>query len=101
MMLWVIVGVVVALLAFFYMKLEHQARLMKVAFLSIVVILLIFSMVVMFNSGKVDLSSPGGVISGVYLYIGWLGEFASNLWSIGADTTGRVIDAVNLSRGVS
>lgn len=79
------------------MKLEHQARLVKVAFLSIIVILLITSMLVLFNSGKIDLSSPGGIVSGVYLYIGWLGEFAVNLWDIGLETTGQVMNAVNVS----
>ena len=101
MILWVIVAIVLALIAFFYMKMEHQARLVKVAVLSIIVILLISSMFVMFNSGEVDLSSPSGVMSGIYLYIGWIGEFVFDLWDIGSETTGKVIDAINISNSAS
>lgn len=101
MILWVIVAIVLALIAFVYMKMEHQVRLVKVAFLSIVVILLVMSMIVMFNSGEVDLSSPGGVMSGIYLYIGWLGEFSVNLWDISVESTGRVMDAINVSSSAS
>jgi len=97
MIVWVIVIFVLAVIAFFYMKMEHQFRLVKVAVLSAIVLLLGLSMLMMFNSGETDLSSPGAIIGTVYVYVGWLGDFALNMWDIGSDATGRIVDAVNVS----
>jgi hypothetical protein len=100
MIVWVIVIFVLAVIAFFYMKLEHQARLFKVAVLSTIVLLLGFSMLMMFNSGETDFSSPGAVVGSVYVYVGWLGGLAVDMWEIGGEATGRIIEAVNVSNSV-
>jgi hypothetical protein len=39
------------------------------------------------SSDAVDISTPRGIVNGVYLYIGWLGETVSELWAVGVDTT--------------
>ena len=100
MIVWVIVIFVLGMIAFFYMKLEHQARLLKVTVLSAIVLLLGFSMLMMFNSGETDFSSPGAIVGSVYVYVGWLGELAVNMWDIGSEATGRIVEAVNVSNSV-
>ena len=97
MIIWIVIGLILAVIAFFYMKMEHQFRLVKVTVLSAVVLLLVISMIVVLRSGEMDLSSPSGVVGAVYLYIGWLGEFSFDLWDIGQDVTGRIVKAVNVS----
>lgn len=100
MIIWVIVIFVLVIIAFFYMKVEHQFRLAKVAILSAIVLLLGLSMFMMFNSGETDLSSPGAVIGSVYVYVGWLGKVAVSMFDIGGDATGRIIEAINVSNSV-
>jgi len=97
MLIWIVVILVLAAITFFWIKLEHQARLVKFAVLTVILILLALSMFVLFNSGEVDLKSPQGIVSAVYLYIGWLGDFAFDMWDLGFQTTGKVVDALNIS----
>lgn len=100
MIVWVIVILLISAVAFFYMKMEHQFRLVKVAMLSAGVLLLGFSMIMMFNSGETDLSSPGAIVGSVYVYVGWLGKLGISMWEITGDATGRIIEAVNVSNSV-
>ena len=64
---------------------EHHTRNIKIAVLVIILALLYFSMMGIFTSDNVDLTSPRGLINGMYVYFGWMGQTVSGLWDIGAD----------------
>ncbi len=75
---------------------EHHTRKIKIIAIALIALLFYVSATGMFNSNNVDITSPRGIVSGIYLYVGWLGESASSIWDIGIETTGRVIDAVRI-----
>ncbi|MCR4284611.1 MAG: hypothetical protein NUV97_01035 [archaeon] len=94
---------VIVLIAFiiaglFFLKTEHQFRKVKIVLIILLGFFLYFSIVSVFTSETVDLSSPGGVVKGVYLYFGWIGRAVGNLWDVGVDTTGAVVRAVKINR---
>lgn len=92
---WVIVGVFL-IVGLYFIKMEHHTRKIKVVVIIVIGFLLYLSISGIFNSGKVDITSPRGIVNGVYLYVGWLGESITSVWDIGVETTGRVVDAVKL-----
>lgn len=97
---WTVMAVFIALfiiLGFWFIKMEHHGRKIKIVLILIAVLLLYFSVVHVFNSNDVDLKSPGGVVKAVYAYFGWIGRSVGNLWDVGRDTTGRVVQAVQLN----
>jgi hypothetical protein len=65
-------------------------RKVKLTVILLVLVLIYFSVVTVFNSDKVDLNSPGGVINAVYIYFGWVGETGAKLFGIGKDTFNAV-----------
>jgi len=69
-----------------YMKMEHHGRKAKLIIIVIVGAIIYLSVVGLFSSEKVDLTSPRGVVSAVYIYFGWIGQTASTLWDIGTNT---------------
>jgi glucan phosphoethanolaminetransferase (alkaline phosphatase superfamily) len=91
----IILGVLI-FVAFFFLKMEHQTRRVKIILIILAIMLIYFSLVGILNSEKVDLKSPRGVVSAVYLYFGWIGQTASNLWDVGKDTFGMVGNAIKL-----
>lgn len=93
--LWIVIVLLISLIAFAYIKLEHHFHLIKMGFIALIVILLGISIYSTFTSDKVDISTPGGIMEGIYLYVGWLGGFIKEMWGIGVETTGRVISALN------
>ena len=50
-----------------------------------------------FNSDEVNLDSPRGVVNGIYLYVGWLGDTISSLWDVGQDTISTVGHVVKVN----
>ncbi|MEK0369508.1 MAG: hypothetical protein QQN62_07905, partial [Nitrosopumilus sp.] len=74
-----------------------HTRRMKIVVLVIIVALLYFSMMGIFNSEKVDLTSPRGIVNGMYVYFGWMGQTVSGLWDIGADTVRTVGNAIKIN----
>ena len=92
---WIIIGVFI-LVGFWYLKMEHHTRKAKVIAIVIIVALLYFSMMGIFSSEKVNMTSPRGIINGVYVYFGWMGQTVSNLWDIGADTVRTVGNAIKI-----
>jgi hypothetical protein len=96
LVMWVLIvlGLIVAL---WYLKIEHNAHKVKIVIIIIIIIVLYFSIVRVFSSDEVDLSSPKGIINGLYVYVGWIGRTLGNLWDVGADTTGRVVEAVKIN----
>jgi hypothetical protein len=93
---FVIVGLLV-FLGLFYLKMEHHGRRYKAIIIVILGFLIYFSVVSIFSSEQVDLSSPRGVVNAVYVYFGWMGHAASNLWDVGVETVGMVGNAVKIN----
>ena len=82
---WVIVAVFV-LAGLWYLKMEHHSRKMKVVIIVLIGALIYFSMINIFTSSQVDLTSPRGVVNA-----------ASSLWDIGSDTVGLVGNAIKVN----
>jgi len=76
---------------------EHHSRKVKIVVIILIGALIYFSMINIFTSEQVDLTSPRGVVNAVYIYFGWIGQTASSLWDIGADTAGLVGNAVKVN----
>jgi len=95
MIQWIIIGVFV-LVGFWYLKMEHHTRKGKAVVIVVIVALLYFSMIGIFSSEKVDLTSPSGIVKGVYIYFGWMGQTIGNLWNIGASTVSTVGNAIKM-----
>jgi hypothetical protein len=93
---WVIIALFV-LAGLWFLKLEHHSKKVKVVIIVLIGAVIYFSMMNIFTSDQVDLTSPRGVVNGVYVYFGWIGRTASNLWDIGADTVSLVGNAVKVN----
>ncbi|MBU2577085.1 MAG: hypothetical protein KKF50_05185 [Nanoarchaeota archaeon] len=93
---WIVLGVLI-ILGLWYLKMEHHTRRVKIIVIVIIGILIYFSMVGIFSSEKVNLTSPRGVVNGVYVYFGWIGQTASNLWDVGTDTVRTVGNAIKIN----
>jgi len=92
---WIIIGLLV-LIGFWYIKLEHQTQKIKIIVLVVIAVLIYFSMIEVFSSEKVDLTSPRGVIGGVYAYFGWMGQAVTGLWDVGVNTVHMVGNAIKI-----
>lgn len=90
------VGILV-ILGLVLVNLEHHARKIKIAAVIVVLMMIYFSVVAVFSSGKVDLNSPGGIVGGVYYYFGWLGSSLSQLWDIGKDSALAVGNVIKMN----
>jgi len=93
---WVIIGLF-AFIGFMFFKMEHHTRKVKILLVIVVGLVLYFSIAGVFSSDKVDLASPRGIVNAVYVYFGWMGETAGNLWDIGVDTTSLVGNAIKIN----
>ena len=92
---WIIIGMFI-LIGLWYIKMEHHGRKVKIVVLVIVGALIYFSMIGIFTSEQVSLTSPRGVVNAVYVYFGWIGQTAGGLWDIGADTVHLVGNAIKI-----
>ncbi len=93
---WIILAIFV-LVGVFYVKMEHHSRKIAIVLIVIIGALLYFSLIGVFNSEKVDLSSPRGIVNAVYIYFGWIGQTATNLWDIGLETSHTVGNAIKIN----
>ena len=93
---WIIVAIFV-FIGLAYLKFEHHASKIKIIIIIIIGFIIYFSIVSHFNSNQVDIRSPSGIINGAYLYAGWIGQTATNLWDIGTDTASLVGNAVKVN----
>jgi len=96
MIQWIIIGVFI-LIGFWYLKMEHHTRKAKAIFIVIIVALLYFSMMGIFSSEEVNMTSPRGIVSGMYVYFGWVGQTMGNLWDIGVDTVRTVGNSIKIN----
>jgi len=72
-------------------------KAVKMFILLIIGALIYFSIVSVFSSPQVDLTSPKGIIGGAYFYVGWIGQAAASLWDVGVDTTHMVGNAIKVN----
>jgi len=93
---WIIIGIFV-LIGLWYLKVEHNTRKIRIIAIILIGLVIYFSMVGIFTSEEVDLTSPRGVVGAVYLYFGWIGQTTSSLWDIGADTVHLVGNAIKVN----
>lgn len=94
MIIEIIFVIILLYVGFVFLKMEHHTRKLKILLIVGVVLLIYVSVMNIFSSDRVDLTSPRGIIKGVYLYVGWIGTTISNLWDVGKDTVGMVGEAV-------
>ena len=90
---WIIIGIFV-LIALYYLKAEHHAQKIKIIVIILLGAVIYFSIMGVFTSDQADVTSPRGVVNTVYVYFGWIGQTASNLWDVGVDTTHMVGNAI-------
>ena len=93
---WVIIAVFI-LIGLWALKMEHHTRKVKIGVIALVALLIYFSMVGIFTSEKVSLTSPRGIVNAVYIYFGWMGQTAGDLWDIGTDTVTLVGNAIKIN----
>ena len=93
---WVEVGVLI-FFGLMLLKIEHHTKKIKILAILFVAAMIYFSIVGHFSSETIDLTSPRGVAKGVYLYFGWIGSTASQLWDIGLDTAHLVGNAIKVN----
>ena len=93
---WIAIAVVI-IIGFILLQLEHHARRYKIIIAIILIAILYFSIIGIFSSGEVDLTSPRGIVNSVYLYFGWIGSTVTSLWDIGTDTVTLVGNAVKIN----
>ena len=94
---WIVIGVFI-LIGLWYLKMEHHGRKVKVVVIAIIGLVIYFSMVGIFTSEQVSLDSPRGVVNAVYVYFGWIGQTATSLWDIGANTVSLVGNAIKIDK---
>jgi len=97
MIIEIIVIAIFLIIGLIALKTGHQTRKIKIIIVIVIGFLLYFSIVSLFTSEKVDITSPRGIIQATYLYFGWIGQTASNLWDIGVDTVHLVGNAVKFN----
>lgn len=100
MILWIAI-ILIVVVGYIYIKIDHNARLLKSVILLILAFLLIFSVISIFSSNDVDLSSPKGILDGLYLYVGWVGNSFAKLWDVGAETVTGVGHAIKVNNNES
>lgn len=93
---WLAIGVLI-FLGLFLLKVEHHTRKIKIAAIIAIAALIYFSITGALGPKEVDMTSPRGIINSVYLYIGWIGSTATNLWDVGVETTHMVGNAIKIN----
>jgi cell division protein FtsW (lipid II flippase) len=90
MILWIIIGVVVAILISSFFHAEHLFNRVKIFIFVLIALIVLYSIFGFFFSGKADLSSPGAIASSVYSYFGWIGDKSIQIFNVGKDSVGLV-----------
>ena len=93
---WIAVAVIVVI-GIFFLQMEHHMRKYKIIIIAIIGLVIYFSILGVFSSEDIDFKSPKSIVSGIYLYVGWLGQAASNLWDIGGDTVTMVGNVIKVN----
>lgn len=93
---WVVVGIIV-IIGIIFMQMDHHMQKYKIIVIAIIGLVIYFSILGVFSLEEVDFTSPKSIVSGIYLYMGWMGQAASNLWDIGGDTVSLVGNVVKIN----
>ncbi len=94
---WLIIALILVF-GLVYVKIEHHSRRGLLILLFIVGLVLYLSVVAMFNSSDVDLSSPKGVVKAFYSWAGWFGNAASNVFDLGQDAVIGVGNVIKFNK---
>jgi hypothetical protein len=97
MIMWVAIGILVVL-GLFLIKMEHHSRKVKLVIIVLIGALIYFSVVGLFSSDRVDLTSPSGIMNAAYVYVGWIGETSVKLWDVGKNSVKMVGNAVRFNQ---
>jgi hypothetical protein len=90
MLIWIVLGVVVAMVVAGLFHAEHFINRMKVFIFVLIALLILFSVMGFFTSKETDLKTPQGIIGSVYNYFGWLGDTGMELFTVGKGTINTV-----------
>lgn len=90
MIIWIIIGIVVAMIIAGLFHAEHFINRMKVFFFVLVALLVLFSIIGFFTSKNADLTSPRGVMGSIYAYFGWIGDKGTQIFSISKGTVSTI-----------
>jgi uncharacterized membrane protein len=93
----IIAVAVLIVLGILLVNIEHHARKFKIAAVIIILMLIYFSVIAVLGSGEVNLNSPGGIVGGVYYYVGWVGHSLSQIWVIGKDSAIALGNAIRVN----
>jgi len=94
--LWIVL-IAFIIVGLLLLKTDHNLRKVKIVLVILFFFLLYLSIVNVFSSNDVDISNPKGVAHGIYTYFGWIGNVVGNLWDVGVETTGKVVNAVKVN----
>jgi hypothetical protein len=100
MLSWIII-VLLLVLGSVVLKFEHHGRKILLSIAIIIGVLLYFSIMAIMNSSEVDLNTPSGVVKGIYIWAGWLGNSFVELFDVGKNAVagiGNVINQVNSTK---
>lgn len=89
-----VIAIFLIIMGIYYLKIDHNTSRIKIVLTVVLITFLYFSVVYVFSSNDVNLNSPSGIADGVYVYFGWVGQSAGNLWDVGVDTTRLVGNAI-------
>jgi len=98
MIIELIVIILFAWIGLTLLKMEHHTKTIKIIAIILIGLVIYFSIVGVFNSDKVDITSPKGIVNAVYFYIGWIGQAAVDVWDIGVDGVKTVGNAIKLNK---
>lgn len=90
MIIWIIIGVVVAVLISGLFHAEHMMNKLKIFFFVLIALLVLFSIIGFFTSKNADLTSPKGVIGSIYGYFGWIADKGTQIFSISKGTINTI-----------
>ena len=93
---WIVIAIFV-FIGLAYLKFEHHAHKAKIVVILVIGFIIYFSIMNHFSSDGVDLTSPRGIVNGVYLYVGWIGQTTTSLWDIGTGTMTLVGNAIKVN----
>jgi len=97
MILQILIIVIFIIIGLMVVKADHQSRKVKIIVMIIIGFLIYFSVVNIFTSDQIDLKSPRGIVQATYVYFGWIGQSAANLWDVGVDTVHLVGNAIKFN----
>lgn len=95
MILEILIILVVFLVVFTFIRIEHIGRKYKIFLFLIIIFLIIFSVSVIISKSKANLHSPSGIIKATTSYFNWMGKTIANLWDAGGDIKNKVVEAVS------